>query len=114
MPRLKNTSLRNYSLLLLSALLFVLSFVFNKLYTNRSSVGREVKLAEAYIREYEEDFSKFLKDTVLVNRLLVNQESLEQLSALTAKKYGIFLYSTDEFGYRDLKFWSKQLAVPDP
>ncbi|MEQ1676842.1 MAG: ATP-binding protein [Chitinophagaceae bacterium] len=106
--------MRNYSLLLLSALLFVLSFVFNKLYTNRSSVGREVKLAETYIREQEADFNKFLKDTVLVNRLLVNQESLEQLSALTAKKYGIFLYSTDEFGYRDMKFWSEQLAVPDP
>ena len=75
-PPLKKILSSKYSLLLLASVLFILSFVFNKLYSDRSSVTREVRVAEKYIHRQQNDFNEFLKDTALINRLLVNQESL--------------------------------------
>lgn len=111
-PLFKNTWLRNYSLLLLSALFFVFSFFFNTLYTNRSSVGSEVKKAEKYIHDQQADFNKLLKDTSLLHKLLYGKESLAEFKVLAAKKYTVFVYTTSQFGTTDMKFWSDQLAVP--
>jgi len=113
-PLIKNTRLRNYSLLLLAALFFTLSFVFNTLYTNRSSVGREAKLASQYIHEKEKDFNIFINDTAFINRLLGEKEPLDEFNTLAEKNYGVFLYTVSEFGATEMKFWSDQLAVPPP
>ena len=111
-PLSKNILLSKYSLLVLAALLFILSFVFNKLYRNRSSVAQEVKLAEKYINNQRKDFILFCKDTSTINRLLGQGETLTEFNHLAAKKYGIFLYSTDQFGSREMTFWNDQLVVP--
>ncbi len=95
-------------------MLFTLSFVFNKLYSNRSSVGQEVKLVEKYINDQHTDFNSFCKDTSLINRLLAKAETLTEFSHLAMKKYGIFLYSVDEFGNKEMRFWNDQLVVPPP
>jgi len=111
-PLLRNIFLRKYVLLVLAIILFILSLVFSKLYTNRSSVSREVKLAERYIQRHQDDFDQFVRDTSLIRRLLKQNESLHELSQLTTKKYGIFLYTVNEFGNIDLRFWSDQVIVP--
>ncbi len=111
-PASKNILLSKYSLLLLALLLFSFSFVFNKLYSNRSSVAQEVKLAERYLREQQDDFIKFTRDTFTIGRLLGEAETLAEFSDLEKKKYGIFLYSTDQFGVSEMRFWSDQLVVP--
>jgi signal transduction histidine kinase len=111
-PLQKNIFLRKYSLLMLAALFFLLSFVFNKLYSNRSSVVQEVHLAEKYMNHQHDDFASFCKDTSLINRLLGQGETLSEFNRLAAKKYGIFLYSADEFGNIEMRFWNDQLVVP--
>lgn len=113
-PPLKNIFLSKYSLLLYAGFFFILSFVFNKLYTNRSSVAQEVKQAEKYIHRQSDDFSNFCKDTVLINRLLGQAETLDEFRKLEAKKYGIYLYSVDEFSDVTMRFWNDQLAIPPP
>ncbi|MBL0130048.1 MAG: hypothetical protein IPP43_02065 [Chitinophagaceae bacterium] len=109
---LKNIFFRKYSLLFGAALLFTLSLVFNKLYSNRSSVAQEVKLAEKYIHHQYNDFGAFTRDTVLINRLLAQAETINEFNHLAAKKYTIFLYSEDLFGNSDMRFWSDHLVVP--
>ncbi len=113
-PLLRNIFLRKYVLLFLAIVLFILSLVFSKLYTNRSSVSREVKLAESYIQRFRDDFSQFNQDTSLIRHLLKRDESLNEFSQLAAKKYGIFIYYVNDFGHADLRFWSDQLIVPTP
>lgn len=113
-PPAKNILFRKYSLLVLAALLFTLSFVFNKLYSNRSSVAQEVKLAEKYLHQQHDDFQSFCNDTSLINRLLAEAETLSEFTHLASKNYGIFLYSTDEFGNAAMRFWNDQLVVPPP
>ena len=108
---IKNILLSKYSLLILALLLFTLSFVFNKLYSNRSSVAQEVKLVEKYINDQHADFVSFCKDTSLINSLLAKGETLHEFSQQAAKKHGLFLYSTDEFGSTEMRFWNDQLVV---
>ena len=79
-PSVRNIVLRKYILLALAALLYILSFPFNKIYTNRSSVSREVRLAEKYLHRQQNDFTDFVKDTALLGRLLNNEETLDELS----------------------------------
>jgi two-component system nitrogen regulation sensor histidine kinase NtrY len=99
-------------MLLIAALLFTFSFLFNKLYVNRSSVDHEVKLAESYLADRHEDFISFTQDSSLINRLLAQAETLQEFSDLAKKKYGVYLYSVDEFGNYEMRFWNDQLVVP--
>lgn len=103
-----------YSLLALAVLLYILSFLFNKIYTNRSSVTREVRLAEKYLHRQQNDFNDFVKDTALLGRLLSNEETLKELSHFDSKRYSIFLYTVDTFGAAEMKCWNDQLVTPSP
>lgn len=91
-----------------------LSFFFNTLYSNRTSVAREAGLAEEYIQEQQNDFATFLKDTALLRKLSARTETYPELERLTAKKYGIFLYQIGDFGEVKMLNWSDQLIVPPP
>lgn len=110
----KKIWLNKRSVLLLAVLLFAVSFIFNKLYINRSAVAQEVKLAERYLRTNEKDFNSFYGDTGLIKRLLTDAESLHEFNSLVAKKYGIFIYTVNEFGNTDMRFWNDQLIIPTP
>jgi two-component system nitrogen regulation sensor histidine kinase NtrY len=107
-----NTFFREYGLLLLAAVLFVFSLVFNTLYSNKTSVRREVRLLEKYLHQQQKDFSEFLKDTSLIRQLYEKKESLKEFDQVVAKKYGIFIISENSFGDADIKFWSNQVILP--
>jgi hypothetical protein len=109
---LPNIFLQKYSLLLLSIGLFILSFIFNTLYSNKSSVTREVRLLERYLHRQQDDFDVFLKDTLLIRSLVEKKESLPNFDRIAAKGYGIFIIAENAFGGTDIKFWSNQLILP--
>ena len=102
-----------YGLLVLAALLFFLSFVFNTYYSNKSVVSREKKLLQHYIREQQKDFQKVLSDSDLIRKLVQKKETLDEFKYVEAKKYGIYLLAESFFGDFDLLFWNDQLIVPD-
>ena len=104
-PGYKNIFFSKYTLLALSVTFFTFSFFFNKIYSNRSSVTREVRLAEKYLNHHQDDFTAFIKDTSLINRLLGSKETLNEFSRLTSRPYGIFLYSINVFNEVKMKFW---------
>ncbi len=111
-PLIKNNLIWKFSLLLASAFLFVLSFVFNKLYTNRSSVTEEVKQAEAYLHRQEKDFNKFFFDSAGIRRFTEHVETMKEMQDFTARDYGIFIYRVNRTGTLTLEAWNNQLALP--
>ena len=111
-PFLLNIFWSKYTLLAISVLLFIFSLSFNILYSNDSSVFKEVKKAEKYLSHNQKDFVAFLKDTVLIEKLITKRETLNEFSKLSAKPYGIFLFNENDFGKATLKFWSDQIIVP--
>ncbi len=111
-PILRNSLTWKIGLLVAATVLFTLSFVFNKLYTNRSSVAEEVVHAEDYIHGQEKDFAHFLTDTALIRTLVENNSPAADFNAVTRKKYGVFVYTVNNSGTLSMNFWSTQLAVP--
>ncbi|MGZ8523232.1 MAG: sensor histidine kinase [Chitinophagaceae bacterium] len=111
-PLIRNNLIWKFSLLLGAAFLFVLSFVFNTLYTNRSSVAEEVRHAEEYLHQKQKDFNAFMADTSLIGRLVENKESAGEFRRITDKPYGIFIYKVNPSGTLTMNFWSNQLVLP--
>jgi two-component system, NtrC family, nitrogen regulation sensor histidine kinase NtrY len=113
-PLLRNKFNLKLYLLLSAILLFILSFVFNKLYTSRSATAQEVKKATEYLDHRQADFNSFLKDTSLVSRLISHTESANEFDEIVAKQYGIFLYKVSRDGVLSMSFWNSQLVLPPP
>ncbi|MGZ8539455.1 MAG: sensor histidine kinase [Chitinophagaceae bacterium] len=111
-PLIRNNLIWKFSLLLGAAFLFVLSFVFNTLYTNRSSVAEEVRHAEEYLHQKQKDFNAFMADTSLIGRLVENKESPGEFRRITDKPFGIFIYKVNPSGTLTMNFWSNQLVLP--
>ena len=53
-------------MLLAAIILFLASFIYQKIYTGQSSVTEQVGSAEKYLHQKEEDFNSFLEDTSLM------------------------------------------------
>lgn len=113
-PFLRNRLFLQLGLLLAAVILFALSFIFNRLYTNRSAVTDEVDIAERYIKSRQRDFDRFLEDTSLVRKLVDNNASLNEFTGVVEKPYGIFLYEVSHDGLLSISFWSNQAIQPPP
>lgn len=111
-PLVKNRLHLELYLLGAAVILIILSFVFNKLYTDRSAVSDEADKAEAYIQHQQRDFNSFLTDTALISRLASNTSSLEEFTTVTKKTYGIFLYGVSNDGILSIRFWGNQSILP--
>jgi len=111
-PATKHITWGKYIILALALVLFALSFFFNTLYTNRTSVAREAGLAEKYIQSQQRNFNSFLSDSVLLRKLATRTENYAELEQFTGRDYGIFLYDINAFGEVKLLRWSDQLVVP--
>lgn len=72
----------------------------------------EKKALTSYIQKKENDFKEFLRDTVLLRKIIKNGESLEEFKAVQKKGYGIFVVAESLFGPQQLLFWNTQDVVP--
>jgi len=113
-PLLRNIYSGKYIILIAAILLFALSFIFNTLYSNRSSVTQEMNKLGRHLARQQKDFEDMLADTALISRLLTRQETKEEFDQLAAKSYGIFLYRNIRFAGPEMTFWSEQLITPPP
>lgn len=111
-PHIRNSLPGKFVLLLAAIILFALSFIFNTIYTDKSAVSAEKRKAEIYIAGLQEDFESLLNDTTLILKLIKNQESEAEFNRIVNKKYGIFLYTVNNYGGLSMNFWSSQLILP--
>lgn len=111
-PLLRNRFFLKLLLLILAIVLFALSFIFNKLYSNRSAVAEEVEKAQTYLYQQQKDFESFLDNSTLINHLVTNTGTFSEFNHTVSKKYGIFLYTVSETGLLSLRFWSNQYVLP--
>ena len=111
-PSIRKILVSKYLLLAIALVLLTFSFIFNTVYSNKTSVYQEVRTAERYIAHNQEDFLKFLGDTGLIIRLVKKQVGPEEFRRFTSKDYGIFIYNIHTSGNWTLSNWSNQLILP--
>lgn len=109
---LKDTVYRNAYFLIGSAWLFTLSFIFSNYWSYTSSPQGVKKTLEQHLHRNEIDFKGFLNDTTLIGRLIDTRETEEEVRAVIEKKYGIFIYSLEDYGPIILRYWNTQQSLP--
>ncbi len=102
----------NGYLLIGAAWLFTLSFIFSNYWSYTSSPGGVKKSLEKYIWQNEQDFDFFLRDTLLIDRLISKTETEAEVKEITEKQYKIFLYEENGPGSYNLLFWNTQAILP--
>ncbi len=107
-----NKRLPKFVLLLAAVGLLLLSFLSSFYFRVNPSVGNEQKRLERYVHQQQKDYERFLRDTLLLQKLVQKRESLETFKELAAKDYGIFLYAQSALGEQELFFWNNQKVVP--
>lgn len=104
---------RRFGWPVLAVLLYLLSLLVSRLYSDRNAVAREVRKAETYLARHQRDFEKLISDTALLIRLSEKTESPGEFQRVVARTWGLFLYRP--YPNNDpprLQFWNKQLATP--
>ena len=89
---LTDTVYRNAYLLIISAWLFTLSFVFSNYWSQSTSPQGVKRTLERYLHRQEEDFSRLLRDTPLIRRLALNTADDAELQRMIELPYGVFIY----------------------
>ncbi|HEU4471538.1 MAG TPA: HAMP domain-containing sensor histidine kinase [Flavisolibacter sp.] len=107
-----HSRLRERSLLLFAAVLFLLSLVSAWYFQEQPSINYHQKQLQHYVQKQEEDARGLLADNALMRRLALKTESLEEFKKIAAKEYGLFLFAETISEKQDLLFWNNQKILP--
>lgn len=99
----------------MAALLFLLSFASAWYFKVQPSIKLQQIRLQRYIDEQQTDAAAILKDSLLLRKLVLQTESLEEFKQIEEKKYGLFLFAETLSGTQDLFFWNNQKMIsPSP
>ncbi|MBM3416384.1 MAG: hypothetical protein FJY20_08040 [Bacteroidetes bacterium] len=93
-PLLRNIYSGKYIILIAAILLFALSFIFNTLYSNRSSVTQEMNKLGRHLARQQKDFEDMLADTALISRLLTGRKLKKSSTSLQQSLMEYFFTGT--------------------
>ena len=109
---IQHSRFRKSYLLFFAALLFAFSFLSAYYFKVQPTINTQQKLLQKYISKQQKDARRLLQDSVLMRKLVLKSESLEQLNTVVEKEYGVFLFAETISDYQDLLFWNNQKILP--
>ena len=104
--------IRKSYLLFFAALFFTFSFFSAWYFKVQPTINTQQKLLQKYITKQQKDAKHLLQDSVLMRKLVLKSESPEELNAVVAKEYGVFLFAETISDNQDLLFWNNQKILP--
>ncbi|HEX6334171.1 MAG TPA: hypothetical protein VFZ78_08080, partial [Flavisolibacter sp.] len=102
------------SLLLFAGGLFALSVITSYYFRIQPSAEYHQRLLQQYIRDQEEDSEELLADSMLMRKLVLQSQSVEELEYVISKRYGLFLYAETLSETHEPLFWNNQKILPPP
>lgn len=90
-------------------LLFALGLSYNLLQSEEGSFKSSCENAENNLRSFQNEFNEFTKDNILLDEILSNTLSLDQVSTLQEKNIQLYIYKEGK-----LVFWNKNNTIPNP
>ena len=114
---MKFPSLHNFRIprrnLIFAAILLLLASLATSYYSHEvPSINSDVKALEHYVQKQQKDFNELTKDTLLMRKLVLDKESLEEFKQVAKKEYGFFLYAETLSDQGELLFWNNQKVLP--
>jgi signal transduction histidine kinase len=93
--------------------LFLVSLLTAWYFQIKPSVANEQKAIERYIQKEQENINKLVKDTALMRRLVLKEETMEEYKRVARKNFGFFLFA-ETLSSTELLFWNNQKILPPP
>jgi hypothetical protein len=109
---LLHSNLRRFSLLIFAALLFVVSFFSAWYFKVQPSINYQHRALQRYVSREEKDAVQLLRDSMLLRKLVLQTETLEEFKSVQEKGYGLFLFAETISGQQELLFWNTQQIIP--
>ncbi len=100
------------NLLIAAAVVFILSLISAFYFRKDLSVAHEQRRLQNYILHQQRDYESLISDSVLMRRLILKRESLNDFKSLSEKEYGVFIFAETLSGQQELLFWNNQKIVP--
>lgn len=100
------------SLLFIAVGLFFLSFLSAWYFKVQPSIQHHQRLLQRYVDRELKDADRLLKDTVLMRKLVLKSESLDEFKEIVKKEYGVFLFAETISDNPDILFWNNQKILP--
>ena len=97
---------------MITTLFFSLSFIFNTIYTDTTSLKKETGLLEKYVKRHQQRFDNLVADTLLIGKLFNGNYSEQQIKLIINEPFGFYLFEQNSFGDIQTKFWNSQAVVP--
>jgi signal transduction histidine kinase len=107
-----NILLPKRTLLSLAIGLFLLSFITAYYFQIQPSINYQQKRLERYIQQQEREARDVIADTVLMRKLVLQTESLDQFKTIEEKRFGFFLFAETISDNQNLLFWNSQKVLP--
>jgi signal transduction histidine kinase len=99
-------------LLFVAAGLFLLSFLSGWYFIVQASMELQLKLLEHSVHNQQADARQLLQDSVLMRKLVLKTELLDEFKKIADKEYGVFLFAETISDNQDLLFWNNQKILP--
>lgn len=100
------------SLLYAALFLLLLSYLFSVYFFTRPSIQAEKNSLQHYIQQQQKDFQKLIQDSVLMRKLVQQNESIKEFEQLDTKPYGIFLFAETLGSTPQFLFWNDHKLLP--
>lgn len=104
---------KNGYLLIASAWLFTLSFIFSNYWSYTASIKGVRKSVESRMQFLQRDLEELLSDSTLLFQLADHKASENTLNRIVAKPYGLYLYHVSPWQEYQLTFWNNQRVEPE-
>ncbi len=109
---LRKSFYRNGYLLIIAAWLYTISFIFSNYSYYRSSPERVKKRLETFIRNSEEKFNAFSRDTAVLKSLVTNGTESEKALDYVNDAVNLYVYVRNDVGNLLLIFWNNHKVTP--
>ncbi|HEX8331153.1 MAG TPA: hypothetical protein VF622_00955, partial [Segetibacter sp.] len=111
---LRKSFYKNGYLIIIAAWLYTLSFIIVNYWSYKSSPARVQHRFETYIKESENTFDAFTRDTTTLRYVLHDTSKPQPRLYEVSKKLQLYGYTKDEQGNLLLSYWNSNIVVPLP
>lgn len=111
----KKSFYKNGYLLIIAAWLYTISFIFSNYSSYTASPARVEKKLESFLKNKEQKFEEFTKDSFLLRSLSTNHyEPKKVLNYISsdANDVGLFAYTRNDAGNLLIDFWNNNKVLP--
>ncbi|MEJ7828464.1 MAG: HAMP domain-containing sensor histidine kinase [Segetibacter sp.] len=109
---LRKSFYRNGYLLIIAAWLYTISFIFSNYSYYRSSPERVKARLETFIKNSEEKFNAFSRDTAVLKSLVTNGTESEKALDYVNDAVNLYVYVRNDAGNLLLIFWNNHKVTP--